>query len=491
MSFWTIAAQFALNAGKDYFDKKGIDGTLEDIEKLSCAIKKRFSSGNDESNYHFSPDDYDEDYDEDIYEDVAEDGEIFSNKFQEFIEKEEYQEALDFVETWYQNDHENPYYNYYLAHAQLLVSKISYENDTEIYYLKEATKNFRQAFTRFEYGSDTYKYIKEEWNFARDLLSERHAYHDLENNIDNLLENQDYSGAVAILNKFYTNKNRDFGYWFKRFSIELEQMGVEPDAAQWDFSGIDKILYQIKNDKEISAKDFTFFNDWAIEEKTLSKATQLRKNKNFKQAVKEWENFYSGKDDKEEDFEYWFRLFGNYLEGLKEDYLICDSYKSNKDKMDLFLSKMNQYALSDDQREIYEEYKDQYNQLLTNISSSIIYKSSVNLSDDISPKEQEYISEYIECFNDGIITDREKRLLDKLRKSLNISEERAKELEYQYNTENLIFEEKEYADEIKEILKDGVITDKERRLLNKLAKSLNISPERSIEIEKIIAAKKK
>ncbi len=47
--------------------------------------------------------------------------------------------------------------------------------------------------------------------------------------------------------------------------------------------------------------------------------------------------------------------------------------------------------------------------------------------------------------------------------------------------------ELEYADEVKACLEDdGVITDKERRLLNRLAKSLELSPERAIQIEEII-----
>lgn len=48
----------------------------------------------------------------------------------------------------------------------------------------------------------------------------------------------------------------------------------------------------------------------------------------------------------------------------------------------------------------------------------------------LTEAEKEYLSEYQECATDGIISDKERRLLDKLRNVLGISEERAKELEY-------------------------------------------------------------
>lgn len=101
--------------------------------------------------------------------------------------------------------------------------------------------------------------------------------------------------------------------------------------------------------------------------------------------------------------------------------------------------------------------------------------------------ETEYLEELKACYEDGVITDKERRLLDRLRKSLGISETRAAELEAMCNPNTLSAEEQEYADEVKACLDDdSVITDKERRLLNRLAKSLSISSERATQIEDII-----
>lgn len=55
---------------------------------------------------------------------------------------------------------------------------------------------------------------------------------------------------------------------------------------------------------------------------------------------------------------------------------------------------------------------------------------STNNIDSLTSDEQEYLEEYKECLNDsGVITSSERRLLERLRKSLGISEERVKEIE--------------------------------------------------------------
>lgn len=108
-------------------------------------------------------------------------------------------------------------------------------------------------------------------------------------------------------------------------------------------------------------------------------------------------------------------------------------------------------------------------------------------TNEVSENEKEYIEAYQECLtNDNEISDRERRVLNRLRDSLGIPEERAMELEAQCNPSILSNEEKEYLEEFKACLEDGVISDRERRLLDRLAKSLNISPKRIVQIEKTI-----
>ena len=102
---------------------------------------------------------------------------------------------------------------------------------------------------------------------------------------------------------------------------------------------------------------------------------------------------------------------------------------------------------------------------------------------ELSDEEQEYLDEVKECLEDGEIGNSERRLLNKLRTKLGISEERAAELEASLQKPKLTEEEQEYLEAYQDAMADGIISDKERRLLDKLMKINNISEERAKEIE--------
>ena len=99
-----------------------------------------------------------------------------------------------------------------------------------------------------------------------------------------------------------------------------------------------------------------------------------------------------------------------------------------------------------------------------------------------SEKEQEYITELKECLSNGEISSGERRLLDKLRDKLGITPDRAKELEESLNAPKLTEDELEYLDEYQAVAVDGKITEKERRLLEKLRKMLKLTEERVKEL---------
>ena len=117
-------------------------------------------------------------------------------------------------------------------------------------------------------------------------------------------------------------------------------------------------------------------------------------------------------------------------------------------------------------------------QLLDNTSKSQTPSSNITTAE-----EDEYITELKDILSDGDITPRERRLLDKIRIQFGISEQRAKELEESLTTLQLTEEEQEYLNEYKEIIVGGEITEKERRLLDKILKLNGISQDRAREIE--------
>lgn len=113
------------------------------------------------------------------------------------------------------------------------------------------------------------------------------------------------------------------------------------------------------------------------------------------------------------------------------------------------------------------------------------YQPTTSNTTSISNSEQEYLEELKECLADGELGSSERRLLNKLRDKLGISEERANELEASLSKPQLSEEEKEYVEAYQDALEDGVVSEKERRLLDKLMKINDISEERAKELEKL------
>jgi len=100
--------------------------------------------------------------------------------------------------------------------------------------------------------------------------------------------------------------------------------------------------------------------------------------------------------------------------------------------------------------------------------------------------EKEYIDSLRDFLEDDAeITPRERKMLDRIRKKLGISEERAKELEASLTKPQLTEDEQEYLDMYHEYAEKGEVTEKERRRLDKFAAAMGITAERVKEIEKV------
>ena len=104
----------------------------------------------------------------------------------------------------------------------------------------------------------------------------------------------------------------------------------------------------------------------------------------------------------------------------------------------------------------------------------------------LTSEEIEYMEELHDVLADGEISEREHKLLDKIRTKLGISEERGKELEAYLSKPSLTAEEQEYLNEYREIVSEGEITPRDQRFLDKLKKVNGISEERAKEIESML-----
>lgn len=172
----------------------------------------------------------------------------------------------------------------------------------------------------------------------------------------------------------------------------------------------------------------------------------------------------------------------------------ADSYEYCLEQKEFYENVFNwsSYILSDEKEQItYPETttlatcKNNINRIVCGLIDVPIFVD-VAVPDTTNPAEQEYldnIREFLE--DDAEITPRERKMLDRIRKKLGISEERAKELEASLTKPQLTEDEQEYLDMYHEYAEKGELTEKERRRLDKFAAAMGISAERVKEIEKV------
>lgn len=183
---------------------------------------------------------------------------------------------------------------------------------------------------------------------------------------------------------------------------------------------------------------------------------------------------------------------------LQDDTLLSDvkiHFKDVKYKIDSLDSTLRNIETDDgEEKEEAIKLANKMNSLLGKVTEKINQpepesKSSIDITtakqkETVNNKnENDYLEEVRACLeDDGEISQRERRLLNRLRDSLNITEQRALELETTLSTQ-LSDDEKEYIEAFKESIVDGKISQRERRLLDKLRKSMGISEERAKELE--------
>lgn len=105
-------------------------------------------------------------------------------------------------------------------------------------------------------------------------------------------------------------------------------------------------------------------------------------------------------------------------------------------------------------------------------------ESQQNLSSD----EQKYLDLVKKVSAGGMISELNRKMLEQIRIKLNISEEKAKDLEASHIPQ-LSEEEKQYIESVRQYLADGIIGENERVLLQTLRELNNISEERASELE--------
>ena len=176
----------------------------------------------------------------------------------------------------------------------------------------------------------------------------------------------------------------------------------------------------------------------------------------------------------------------NQLMSLKGsfEYLFAKASGSYDAKTDKTFSKTEEIEWEIDMK--FKPLQDFDNAYVTNSQATDSIDQSLN--SELSEDELAYKEEVEFCLEDASEIDAlSRKFLERKRQKLGLSETRAQEIEDMVKASLVSFtdEEKEYMEALDDVIEDGVIPNNVRRLLERERKSLGISEERAKELEEI------
>ena len=166
------------------------------------------------------------------------------------------------------------------------------------------------------------------------------------------------------------------------------------------------------------------------------------------------------------------------------EYLVTKVSGTYDSKSDKTFSKTEEIEWEIDMK--FKPLQDFDNAYVTN--SQAIDSIDQSLNSELSEDEIAYKEEVEFCLEDASEIDAlSRKFLERKRQKLGLSETRAQEIEDMVKASLVSFtdEEKEYMEALDDVIEDGVIPDNVRRLLERERKSLGISEERAKELEEI------
>lgn len=431
------------------------------------------------------------------------------------IEHHRFEKAIQLVVDHYNRFEDKRDYWYYEWRAYIYLNQMEYESlENPSADMSCLIGLFRSelANARLSDGArnniDTTRKLEERFETWKVELAACREWDKCINEVLQAIDNKDFGTALSVLHSHYRDEAKDKFFWYYEAKIYLLQ-GFSKDSENLkenlDFketslasanNAIGEYMYITNQDDAKSRQELQDLSAF-LKDITIDLRSKIMSDEgHFDAARKLLEDHF-----KVRDYNFYQPMARNESKRVEFEASKAnpdmDVLKKMIDEADAYISLAVSTAPS-------QEIKDEIMKVTggrvndakkilkqnTQTATTIVDKKSTS-SETSTPSfnvaEQEYAEEIKACLEDGEISTKERRLLNKLRLSLGISDLRALEIEALCNPNTLTSEEQEYADEIQACLEDdGGITDKERRLLNRLAKSLGISSERAIQIEEMI-----
>jgi len=184
------------------------------------------------------------------------------------------------------------------------------------------------------------------------------------------------------------------------------------------------------------------------------------------------------------------RLNGNMLEYSEYVSTFDTSFTSSSEADDIKASvqylwnKLDANASSKVEKEFEQKIETQWRIDVKFRSILDFDKSTLQKEKSLSTNEQSYLETLVDCYSGGEISEREQHMIERMRVSMDISEQRAAELKAMIQAPQMTEDEQEYLDMYREYAEKGEVTDKERNRLCKYASALGITADRAAELER-------
>ncbi len=434
MGWANFLGGLAADAAREYVNRKGIDGMMEDMGAIKNKVSNMFS-GNDDD------DEYDDSNYEDDYQESSGD---FWETVDEFVNEKDFDGAESYVQSYCGNGRKDDFFYYAMAYIynlkavyydsveeerkakNFITNAVNMlEGDSEwrqsVYSLKKSIDDNLNAFRK---EREEVKQAQKEWEKVTSLF-----------NLDS-----DCSGADAItaLEEYYSSRNeeRDI-FYHKLVYLGYEKLILKENDPLECYYDEMKVKVGIVSDIARSnpeeygelAQDlresFLFWENVHYEDEVheLINAGNLSKAYEIAQKLINDEARYTRVITRVESL----RLLDMVTNGNPSEFEVKQKIQAVEDVMKRACQLEEDKETSEKIRAAAEERIATAKQYLAGKGSSQQRSSFTQTAP--SNAESEYIEELKACYEDGIITDKERRLLDRLRKSLGISPERANQIE--------------------------------------------------------------
>lgn len=491
MGFLKNLGNLAKSVAEEYVNERGIKGTIEDVAELGKML-----IGDDNQVQVASNSSLDNLW-------IPE-----RNTINQMIDNCQFSDAQSRLDSFFIDNNLEKGYAYYYYLSCILVRRLEYGvEDESICQLKNEAKLAIRNLIDLSPDEDAEEKslaLQRRYRQCLGLPTElAESWEDALCDVDQLLDRKLFDDAeeyfVDYCNEIEGGFDDDVDLYIQLLRIQWKHVSHDQQASDnflfnRAFETYNKIQEFVIDDNQSKDVELKMFNIYSY--KMIKDVLELTEKKEFERALNALENY---KDYCQSSSVPWVQDLGVYWNFRRLAYWRWWKHTDPRDPLNESLMNQIDYSFSKwgeclDKRgrketsnikeclEAYEAEKAK-RELLKEKNSNL--DSDESTLKTISDAEREYLEEFKTCLaDDNEISDRERRLLNRLAQSLGIPTERIKELEEQCTSFSLTTEEKEYLEEYKAcIADDGAISEKERRLLDRLGSSLGISVERMAEIE--------